>query len=53
MKVKPRIFRKFSKLFFKTFKARGDLPNIKPGELSWSFVSETTGKKIIADCGIS
>lgn len=37
--------------FFNYFKARGDSPNIKPGELSWSFVSTTTKKKIIADCG--
>ena len=31
--------------------ARADLANLKPNELSWSFVSRTTGKKIIADCG--
>lgn len=33
------------------FKAHGELPDIKPNELSWSFVSSATGKKIIADCG--
>lgn len=31
--------------------ARGDSTNIKQNELTWSFVSSTTGKKIIADCG--
>jgi hypothetical protein len=33
---------------------RGDLPNIRQGQLTWSFVSQATGKPIIADasyCG--
>ena len=38
-------------LILSNIKARGDLANIKPGELAWSFVSSVTGKKIIADCG--
>ncbi len=32
-------------------KARGDLAEIKPGELKWREVSQITGKRIIADCG--
>lgn len=31
--------------------AHGELSNIKPNELSWSFMSQLTGKRIIADCG--
>lgn len=31
--------------------SRGDLSQIKPNELSWSFMSTLTGKKIIADSG--
>lgn len=31
--------------------ARGELANIKPGELSWSVVNKITERKIIADCG--
>jgi hypothetical protein len=30
---------------------RGDLQNLKPNELRWDFVSQVTGKRIIADCG--
>ena len=32
-------------------KSHGELHNMKPFELTWSFVSAYTGKKIIADCG--
>lgn len=31
--------------------SRGDLSQIVPNELSWSFMSTLTGKKIIADSG--
>lgn len=31
--------------------SRPDLANIKPNELTWAFMSQLTGKKIIADCG--
>ena len=31
--------------------SRPDLSNIKQNELTWSFMSRLTGKKIIADCG--
>ena len=32
--------------------AHGELSTIKPNELSWSFMSTLTGRKIIADSGI-
>lgn len=31
--------------------SRPDIAGIKPNELTWSFMSQLTGKKIIADCG--
>lgn len=31
--------------------ARGESSEMKPGELTWSFVRSVTGRKIIADCG--
>jgi len=43
---------KFSILILK-FHNIGDSSQIVPNELTWAFMSSLTGKKIIADSGIS